>query len=106
MVKVNGFVEEGVHAYIEAFLLEVVRVIGCEGSYEHFTLTIELTKLSCCLETIHYRHVAVHEDEFVVLTVSWTDARSRLRSLGSFSHSLNGFLAVIGFVCNNVELAL
>jgi len=56
-------------------VLKSIGGIGSEGGNVYLRgVKVKLPDILGRLEAIHDRHVAVHENEFVVLAIAWTSA--------------------------------
>ena len=75
--------QEGVHASLHASFLELIRRISRQGSDVDRLLRENLPDFNGRLESVHYRHVAVHKYQLIIRALFPANTGVLLIYLGS-----------------------
>lgn len=75
LIRVDWFIDEFVHSRAHAFFSEQFGSVSSKSHNVNLEVVdlAQLLNLQSSLEAVHHRHVAVHEDQFVVLSLSRTN---------------------------------
>jgi hypothetical protein len=65
LVELDRLGQECIHARLGALLAKAVQDVSCEGNDRHVASGVQfaLPNFSCRLETVHFWHLHVHQDD-------------------------------------------